>query len=192
MLKSSFGFTMMIIAATASYSAVAGPSDSLVEGYLSDLEKLQDAIIEQDDLLTLITASNTGNDDLDEDTILALDRRWIDGDEDFRDTVMSNALTLYLKERVDESGGRIGEIIIMDDKGLTVAAWPATSDYLQGDEDKYLETYSRGSDEIHIARVDFDESTGLFQQQISETLRLRGRRIGAITVGLNIAYSPPR
>jgi len=191
MLRPLFGFTLSI-AATAPLSAIAGPSDSLVEGYLADLRELQGTIIEQEDLLDLIVAANTGNDDLDDDAILDLDRRWIDGDEAFRDTVMSNALTLYLKDRVNETGGRIGEIIIMDDKGLTVAAWPATSDYLQGDEDKYLETYSRGSDEIHIARVDFDESTGLFQQQISETLKLRGRRIGAITVGLNIAYSPPR
>jgi hypothetical protein len=144
----------------------AGPADELIEGYFAELKELAAEIVEQDALLELVMDANDANNALDNDDIAELDQKWIDGDEALHDAVLSNALTDFLKARIEAAGGRIGEIIVMDDKGLNVAAWPATSDYLQGDEDKFQKTYDSGTGAV------------------------RGQRIGAITIGLDIAHSP--
>lgn len=62
-----------------------------------------------------------------------------------------------------------------------------TSDFWQGDEDKYLMTYPAGVNGLHISDVEFDESTQMYQLQASVTVAdaSNGSPIGAVTVGLN-------
>ena len=81
----------------------------------------------------------------------------------------------------------ITEVIVMDAKGLNVAASGATSDYWQGDEAKYQETYPKGPGAVHFGEVEFDESSQTYQAQISITVTDpdTGRPIGAMTVGVD-------
>ena len=76
----------------------------------------------------------------------------------------------------------------MDALGLNVAASAATSDYWQGDEAKWQETFGNGSGEIHISEVEFDDSTGSYQSQVSLPIRDpdTNELIGAITFGVNV------
>jgi hypothetical protein len=75
----------------------------------------------------------------------------------------------------------------MDARGLNVAASTPTSDYWQGDEAKFTDTYSQGPGAIHVGDVEFDESTQSYQGQVSIVVvdPDTGNPIGAITVGLN-------
>lgn len=101
---------------------------------------------------------------------------------------MDNALSTYLKKVETESKGLYTEIFVMDDKGLNVGQSDVTSDYWQGDEDKWQKTFLVGTDAVFVDKVEKDESTQQLQAQVSfsivdpETKRV----IGAVTVGVNV------
>ena len=101
--------------------------------------------------------------------------------------VLDHPASAFLRERVEASAGTITEVFVMDARGLNVASSGLTSDYWQGDEEKFTETYPKGSDAVHISDVEFDESTQSYQAQVSLPLSdpATGAVIGAITVGLN-------
>lgn len=101
--------------------------------------------------------------------------------------VMNNAASAFLQELVEDAGGVVTEIFVMDARGLNVAASDVTSDYWQGDEAKFTETYPKGAGAIHIGDMEFDESSQALQGQISMTVTDPGSNevLGAITVGVN-------
>ena len=103
------------------------------------------------------------------------------------DPVLNNPSSAFLREQVAAAGGAITEIFTMDLNGLNVAASDTTSDYWQGDEDKFSQTYLIGAGAVHISDVEFDESSQSYQAQVSITLVDPGTNaaIGAMTVGLN-------
>lgn len=58
----------------------------------------------------------------------------------------------------------------MDARGLNVAASDVTSDYWQGDEEKFSATHEVGAGALHISDVEMDKSTQRYQGQISLTI----------------------
>lgn len=101
--------------------------------------------------------------------------------------ILENDLAATLRRLTEEHAGVITEIILMDSRGMNVAVSHLTSDFWQGDEDKYLMTYPAGASGLHISDVEFDESTQSYQLQASFTVSdvNTGSPIGAVTVGLN-------
>lgn len=100
---------------------------------------------------------------------------------------MGRDLSAFLSDQVAASGGRINEIFVMDALGLNVAASDVTSDYWQGDEDKYTKTFGVGSGAMFVDAIEFDESAQSYQGQISISLTdpASGQVVGAMTIGLN-------
>ena len=145
-----------------------------VTSWLADAT-VTDAIIKQ----------NTDHTSLDEASIIALDKKWRADDEALINKTTHNALSIFLKGKQDASEGLFTEIFIMDDKGLNVGQSTLTSDYWQGDEAKWKQTYAAGAEAIHVGEVEFDESTQSYQVQISTTISHNGHPIGAITLGVN-------
>ncbi|KUF11561.1 PDC sensor domain-containing protein [Pseudoponticoccus marisrubri] len=103
------------------------------------------------------------------------------------DAVLMNAASDFLRAQVAAAGGTVTEVFVMDAQGLNVAASGVTSDYWQGDEAKFSETYPKGSDAIHVSEVEFDESSQSYQAQISVSITdpATGDVIGAMTVGID-------
>lgn len=101
--------------------------------------------------------------------------------------VLQSDASAFLRSRVGNSGGRITEIFAMDARGLNVASSGVTSDYWQGDEAKFTETYPAGPTGVHFGEIEFDESSQSYQGQISLTITdpATGEAIGAMTVGVN-------
>ena len=129
-----------------------------------------------------------------EDAIIALDNKWRaevgGGDTPTIDPVLSGAVADMLRAVRDESEGLFTEIFVMDMVGLNVAASDTTSDYWQGDEAKWQQTYGAGAGAIHISEVELDESTQSYQSQISVAISdpATNAPIGAATFGVNIEY----
>ncbi|MGI3168040.1 hypothetical protein ACRARG_02730 [Pseudooceanicola sp. C21-150M6] len=103
------------------------------------------------------------------------------------DAVLNNPASDFLRQKVENAGGLISEVFVMDARGLNVAASDVTSDYWQGDEAKFQESFGQGAGAFHLGDIDFDESTQTYQAQVSLTILddLTGQPIGAITVGVN-------
>lgn len=103
------------------------------------------------------------------------------------DGVLQNPTSDFLRQRMTASDGAISEIFVMDARGLNVAAAAATSDYWQGDEAKFSETFPKGPNAIHFGEVELDESSGEVQAQVSMSIvDSTGAVVGAMTVGINL------
>jgi len=142
-------------------------------------------------LIEAIRLQNDRTAGLSEAEIVAMDTAWQAeiGSTDMPtiDGVLSNAASDFLRARLDEAGGVISEAFVMDSVGLNVAATGITSDYWQGDEAKWQQTYLMGPDAVYLGELELDESTQAFQIQISMPIvdPDSSELIGAITIGLN-------
>jgi hypothetical protein len=141
-------------------------------------------------LAAAITAQNARTAGYSQADIDRLDGEWMseigNSDSALIRSVLDHPMSDMLRERVAASDGIITEVFVMDALGLNVASAALTSDYWQGDEAKFSETFPLGPDAVHISEVEFDESSQTYQVQVSLSLAdpATGRVIGAMTVGL--------
>ena len=183
----------IFLAATILAAANAANADEYEGAMRAYFESDIKGWVGADEIVDAIRAQNAETEALSQDEIDALDARWRDEvGKDVTPTVtpvIDNALAAMLRDRVAASSGSVTEILIMDARGLNVAASATTSDYWQGDEAKYQETYLKGADAVHFGEVEFDESTQAYQGQISLPVvdSETGEPVGAITVAVNAA-----
>lgn len=150
------------------------------------------AIVREPALIEAIRAQNAAHAGLAAAEIETLDQTWRAevgaGSGPTIDPVLGNAASDYLRGVRDASGGLFTEIFAMDAVGLNVAASDITSDYWQGDEDKWSQTFGAGADAVHVGEVELDESTQTYQSQVSVTIvdPDTGAPIGAVTFGVDV------
>lgn len=141
-------------------------------------------------MIYAIKEQNERHAGMSERKIQRLDRRWIgeDGAGPMIWDLLDRQASILLRERREGSGGIITEIIVMDAYGLNAAISDPTSDYYQGDEAKYIETFLIGPGAVHVGDIEFDDSTQLVQTQVSLTVvdPETGEPIGAVTFGINL------
>ncbi len=142
-------------------------------------------------LLDAIRSQNAETAGLSQEEIDTLDAAWQEqiglADRPTITPIIENPASDFLRDRVAEAGGTITEVFIMDSRGLNVAASDVTSDYWQGDEAKFSETFPRGAGAAHFGEVEFDESSQTYQSQISIPVvdPSSNTVLGAMTVGVN-------
>jgi hypothetical protein len=142
-------------------------------------------------LIAAIRAQNATTASYSADQISAMDRAWQaeigDATQPAITPVLHNPAADFLRGQVDAAAGRITEVILMDGVGLNVAVTSVTSDMWQGDEAKFTQTYGAGAGSVHYGEIEFDESTGRYQGQISFTVvdPATGEMVGAMTVGVD-------
>lgn len=119
--------------------------------------------------------------------IQAKDKQWmaVTGVDDFMSALMSNAAAKELK-KLEQSKPYYMEVFLMDNQGANVAMTNKTSDYWQGDEAKFKESFNGGKGAVHVSKVKFDESSQAYLVQISVPVLDGVNVIGAITVGVNL------
>lgn len=142
-------------------------------------------------IIAALKSQNALHAGLDEADIQAMDKAWragVDGgDRAIIDTVLSNAVSRLLQQKLSGSSGTIAEVFIMDNRGLNVGLSDMTSDYWQGDEPKFQKSFGAGRNAIFVDEIEKDESTQALQSQVSMTIvDETGTPIGAITIGVNL------
>ncbi len=143
-------------------------------------------------IVEALLAQNRGTPGITQAVIDALDKQWRAETEaevhPLIDDLMSRPASRWLQGRQAETAGFVTEVFVMDNVGLNVAQSAVTSDYWQGDEAKWQETYGNGSGTVHISEVEFDESTQVYQSQVSMPIfdPATGELIGAVTFGVNV------
>lgn len=144
--------------------------------------------------VTLITlrAQNERNRDLTQAGIDALDQAWrAETESDDKPTIarlMGSPLSAYLVRQKAESLGLLPEIFVMDNHGLNVGQSSVTTDYWQGDEDKWLKTFAVGPDAVHFGEIELHEPTGAQRMQVSFAITdpESDAVIGAATVEIDL------
>ncbi len=143
------------------------------------------------EVVNAIKEQNAKTASLSESDIIAQDKKWraeVDAAaKPMIDGILKNKLSAFLQGKKEEAQGMITEMFVMDAKGLNVGQSDVTSDYWQGDEDKWKKTFKVGANTIFVDKVEKDESTQTFQAQVSVTVTDEtGKAIGAITLGINV------
>ncbi len=98
-----------------------------------------------------------------------------------------NDVAKYFQRRV-ENNAAIDEVFLTDNQGANVAAYPPTSDYWQGDEEKWTASYNSGNGVVFIGPLEYDESTKKTQVQISAPVISKEETIGVLVLGVSVDY----
>ena len=119
--------------------------------------------------------------------IQEMDAKWQNtpGIADFMEGLMNSECGKHLRS-IQEAEDYFSEIFVMDNQGANVAMTDKTSDYWQGDEAKFKESYNGGKGGVHISDIEFDDSTQAYLVQVSIPVKDSGTVIGAITVGVDV------
>lgn len=171
--------------ALAQDNEFAEPLTALAQGQLKE-------IASNPVLVAAVEAQNATTSGYDQARIDELDTQWraeVDASaKPLIDATLANEASVYLAKVQQESGGMFTEIFATDAKGLNAAQSTVTSDYWQGDEDKFTKSFGAGADAVFLGEVEEDESTQTFQSQVSITIvDASGAPIGSLTVGVDLS-----
>jgi len=123
--------------------------------------------------------------------IQEMDKKWraTPGIADFMQTLMESECGQYLR-RLQQTTPYYAEIFVMDNQGANVCMTNKTSDYWQGDEAKFLQTFKGSTGEVHISDIEFDDSAQTNLVQVSVPVQDGDSTIGAMTIGIDIDKMP--
>lgn len=139
---------------------------------------------------TVVRATRRQNaEKLSMDLIKQRDEEWKSTKEltSFKRSLQENEAGRFL-ERVIGINASFNEAFVTDNQGANVAAFPPTSDYWQGDEEKWTASFNGGSGKVFLGPLEYDDSTKTYAVQISAPLYDRGVTIGVLVVGVTLDY----
>jgi hypothetical protein len=122
------------------------------------------------------------------DEIKKIDEAWIKAEEELpiQKEKLSNACAQEVR-KIASAIPALRETFVMDDQGANVGQNNLTSDFWQGDEDKWQKTFAGGKGGIDIGKAKFDKSANATLQQVSlPIIDADGSVIGAVTFGIAI------
>lgn len=181
-------FLAMLLTLPAVTQAEIELSDDQIEELLEVKIRFATHMAFQPNIVRAVETQN--NQQLTLDEIKERDQVWIDangGSNSLIREITRNEIARYLQRRV-ENNSAIDEVFITDNQGANVAAFPPTSDYWQGDEGKFTESFNNGDGTVFIGPLEQDASTNKTQVQISAPIISRNETIGVLIMGVSVDY----
>jgi hypothetical protein len=180
----------ILLSITLAFATFAGASFADDAAKRTFVDSIAKDLSTNPQIMAALQQSNAQNQNIDHATILERDTLWRDqvgaASKPDINQILNAPASDVLRATVAASSGKILEIILMDNHGLNAAISNITSDFWQGDEDKFLKTYALGAGAVDISAVEFDESANAYVVQISVVITdAGGMPIGAATLGLN-------
>jgi hypothetical protein len=172
--------------------ATASGEDANVEAIQKYVSRNVLPWVDDQVIINAVRDQNARHADLTRAEVNRLDLDWraqvTTSDRPLVDEVLGREISKFLAKKQDASRGLITEIFVMDNKGLNVGQSEVTSDFWQGDEAKWQQTFMAGAGAVFIDTAKNDESTRARQSQASITISdpVTGEPIGAITVGIDL------
>ncbi len=145
--------------------------------------KLLSKLVEHPIIINAVKERNSKNVLLSE--IKVVDRKWISGGmQEFVNNLLNNPVSTFLRDEFLLKDDLYTEVFLCDKRGAVVGESPKTSDYWQGDEDKFVKCYNRGDGNVFIGDLEFDDSTQSYTVQISVPVKDNGKTIGVLVAGI--------
>lgn len=94
-------------------------------------------------------------------------------------------LARQLSQWQEQQNGVVSEIFVTDANGWLAATVEATSDFIQSDE-RIFQSVADGDRRWHVSTIRYDESSQLFQSQISIPVLEDGTLLGVLVVGIDV------
>lgn len=120
------------------------------------------------------------------------DKKWnqafMQNDFSYSIELVDQEMSAHLREIKKQSQDMITEIIVTDARGLNAAISDMTSDYWQGDEEKFTEVFSKPANTMHFGDINYDESTKRFQLHLSVPLYTEEKfePLGVMVFGVDV------
>jgi hypothetical protein len=139
-----------------------------------------------------VASSNKRHESVQQTEIDKLDEAWRSeaksDDQPLIAEILSSPLSSYLLYTQAKSAGLFTEIFIMDKFGLNVGQSSVTSDYWQGDEDKFQKTFQVGPEAVFIDEPEYHDETKTWRVQVNLTIVDPSSKaaIGAATAEINL------
>lgn len=173
-------FILMFVSAAAVAIAEKAPQKVVDLANTTLVQLGKDPVI-----VEAVKAQNAKGQSLDQ--IKAMDEKWkaTAGIADYMKAMMESPCGQYLR-KIQRSKNFYAEIFVMDNLGANVAMTDKTSDYWQGDEAKFKNSFAGGKGAVFVDDVEFDDSSQAYLVQVSVPVIDGGKAIGAITFGIDV------
>jgi hypothetical protein len=107
------------------------------------------------------------------------------GIDPFMQGLLSNACSKRLGT-LQKSEPYLAELFAVDNQGANVCLTDKTSDYWQGDEPKFKESWDGAAGKVFVADVKFDQSSQVYSTQVSVPVVEKGKAIGVLVIGIDV------
>jgi hypothetical protein len=120
----------------------------------------------------------------------AIDATWqaTNDDTPFKKSLQENEAGRYFQSLIDFNDSIYTEAFLTDRRGANVAAYPITTDYWQGDEEKWSASFNDAIGQVFVGSIEFDQSTKTNAIQISVPVMDEDETIGVLIVGIRLTY----
>ncbi len=172
-----------IVIDQADYRGVTNQMTDTTAGRLKKQIELLEKLTKEELILDSVRKQNEKNMLLEE--IKVIDSKWISGGvQKFVMDLMNNSVSLFFQEELLSKEHFYSEAFLCDKNGAVVGEFPKSSDYWQGDEDKFIKCFNKGFGKVFIGEVEYDESTQSNTVQISIPVKDNDETIGVLVVGI--------
>lgn len=174
-------------AAMAKAELPGNPNDLITDALINDIRGwLANPVV-----ALSINSQNRLRKDMTQDQIDAADKQWRAereaDDQPLVAAILTNPLSSYLTQVQARSGGLYAEIFVMDAVGLNVGQSSITSDFWQGDEGKFQNTFPKGPNAVFIDEAEYNEESDSWRSQLNMTMSDENQQaIGAVTIEVNL------
>jgi hypothetical protein len=117
--------------------------------------------------------------------IQAIDKKWMANQDTESAAILANACSKHLRDLISKNPN-YSETFVMDDQGANVCMSARTSDYWQGDEAKWKNSFNGGKGAIFTDERKYDSSANAVLAQVSVPVYDGSKVIGAITIGVKV------
>jgi hypothetical protein len=120
--------------------------------------------------------------------IQKIDKEWTDAESELpiQKDCLNNTCAVEVK-KIAAKLPALGEVFVMDNQGANVGQNALTSDYWQGDEPKWQNSFKGGKGGVDLGKRVLDKSTNVVDQKISlPIINEKGEVVGAICCGVKI------
>jgi hypothetical protein len=187
MTRSLAAAPCLLLTAGMGLAAAEPPPLSLVDaGFVAGLRDL----VRSETVMIALGAQRA---DLGPAEIAALDGQWRQevglARQPLIARVMASPASTYLRSAQAESLGLIAEIMVFDRRGLNVGQGAITSDYWQGDEEKWSRTVAVGPDATFVDAPEWDPAFAIWRVQVSFSIAdpAGGPPLGGAAVEINLS-----
>ncbi len=181
--------SVVVLPATQAIAETSGPGAGRVDGKV--IEQVR-SFLASEIVQMSVKDQNRKYAGRTEDEITELDNKWRKETEakakPLISATLSNPLSAYLTRVQANSNGLFTEIFVMDDKGMNVGQSSVSSDYWQGDEDKWQKTFLVGASTVFVDAPEFDADLGVTVVQLNMSVDdpQTKKPIGAATFQVNL------
>jgi hypothetical protein len=187
---------MLIMVGVLAFSTLSLSQESLSQSQIQDVikDKISGVVKMGSHSLIVKAVMEQNAKSLSLDTIKKTDDEWKATKDltPFKISLQKTPVGNFLKRKMELNKSIYSEAFLTDNQGANVTAFPATSDYWQGDESKWTESFNNGDGKVYIGGVELDESSGSYATQVSVPVNKNGKTIGVLVIGIKLSYIEAR